>query len=62
MPSRMKREVLVRDSRRASTRLASVLRSTEVGATTREGAMNNIFYVIGVVVVVLVILGYFGLR
>ncbi len=29
---------------------------------TREGAMNNIFYVIGVVVVVLVILGYFGLR
>jgi hypothetical protein len=58
----MKREVLVRDSRRASTRLASVLRNTGVGDTTREGAMNNIFYVIGVVVVVLVILGYFGLR
>jgi uncharacterized membrane protein len=38
------------------------LRNTEVGDTTREGAMNNIFYVIGVVVVVLVILGYFGLR
>jgi hypothetical protein len=29
---------------------------------TREGAMNNIFYIIGVVVVVLVILSYFGLR
>jgi hypothetical protein len=25
-------------------------------------AMNNIFYIIGVVVVVLFILGYFGLR
>lgn len=24
--------------------------------------MNNIFYIIGVVVVVLVVLGYFGLR
>jgi hypothetical protein len=27
-----------------------------------EGTMNNIFYIIGVVVVVLFILGYFGLR
>jgi hypothetical protein len=25
-------------------------------------AMNNIFYIIGVVVVILFILGYFGLR
>jgi predicted nucleic acid-binding Zn ribbon protein len=25
-------------------------------------SMNNIFYIIGVVVVVLVVLGYFGLR
>ena len=28
----------------------------------RSHAMNNIFYVIGVVVVVLIILGYFGFR
>jgi predicted nucleic acid-binding Zn ribbon protein len=30
----------------------------------RKGAteMNNIFYIIGVVVVVLIVLGYFGLR
>jgi hypothetical protein len=28
----------------------------------REGPMNNIFYIIGVIVVVLVILGFFGLR
>jgi hypothetical protein len=28
----------------------------------KEGAMSNIFYVIGVVVVVLFILGYFGFR
>jgi hypothetical protein len=30
--------------------------------TGRRTSMNNIFYIIGVVVVVLVILGYFGLR
>jgi hypothetical protein len=28
----------------------------------RRRTMNNIFYIIGVVVVVAVILGYFGLR
>jgi hypothetical protein len=28
----------------------------------RETDMNNIFYIIGVVVVVLFVLGYFGLR
>jgi len=28
----------------------------------KEGAMNSIFYIIGVVVVVLVVLSYFGLR
>jgi hypothetical protein len=28
----------------------------------RENAMGNIFYIIGVVVVVLAILGYLGLR
>ena len=27
-----------------------------------ERAMNNVFYIIGVVVVVLAILGYFGFR
>ena len=30
--------------------------------TTRSGEMNNIFYIIGVIVVVLAILGYLGLR
>jgi hypothetical protein len=30
--------------------------------TEQEGPMSNIFYVIGVVVVVLVILGYIGFR
>ena len=30
--------------------------------TRREESMNNIFYIIGVVVVVLFVLGYFGLR
>ncbi len=30
--------------------------------TNRKDAMNNIFYVIGVVVVVLFIVGYFGFR
>ena len=29
---------------------------------TRRGEMNNIFYIIGVIVVVLAILGYLGLR
>jgi hypothetical protein len=29
---------------------------------TREGTMSNIFYIIGVVVVVLFILGYLGFR
>lgn len=28
----------------------------------KEGAMNNIFYIIGVVVVVLFVLGYLGFR
>jgi len=28
----------------------------------RRHTMNNIFYIIGVVVVVAVVLGYFGLR
>jgi hypothetical protein len=28
----------------------------------KERAMNNVFYIIGVVVVVLVVLSYFGLR
>lgn len=28
----------------------------------KEEAMNNVFYIIGVVVVVLAILGYFGFR
>ena len=28
----------------------------------RRESMNNIFYIIGVVVVVLIILGYFGFR
>jgi predicted nucleic acid-binding Zn ribbon protein len=28
----------------------------------RRNAMNNIFYIIGVVVVVAVVLGYLGLR
>jgi hypothetical protein len=28
----------------------------------RSSKMNNIFYIIGVIVVVLFILGYFGLR
>lgn len=28
----------------------------------KERAMNNVFYIIGVVVVVLVVLGYFGFR
>jgi len=30
--------------------------------STRRGEMNNIFYIIGVIVVVLAILGYLGLR
>jgi hypothetical protein len=30
--------------------------------STGRWTMNNIFYIIGVVVVVLVILGFFGLR
>jgi predicted nucleic acid-binding Zn ribbon protein len=37
------------------------LLSREQQSETRKN-MNNIFYIIGVVVVVLVILGYFGLR
>jgi hypothetical protein len=37
------------------------LLSTEQQNETRKN-MNNIFYIIGVVVVVLFILGYFGLR
>ena len=28
----------------------------------KERAMNNVFYIIGVVVVVLAVLGYFGFR
>jgi hypothetical protein len=66
-----------RDIRPASAPLAYVLHHTETERTSdlryscetspgligiREGAMNNIFYIIGVVVVVLVILGYFGFR
>jgi predicted nucleic acid-binding Zn ribbon protein len=30
--------------------------------TRKERAMNNVFYIIGVVVVVLVVLGYLGFR
>jgi hypothetical protein len=30
--------------------------------TRKEKAMNNVFYIIGVVVVVLVVLGYLGFR
>jgi hypothetical protein len=29
---------------------------------TEEAEMYNVFYIIGVVVVVLIVLGYFGLR
>lgn len=32
------------------------------GGPGKEGAMNNVFYIIGVVVVVLVVLGYLGFR
>jgi hypothetical protein len=32
------------------------------GWTYRSWEMNNIFYVIGVVVVILFVLGYFGLH
>jgi hypothetical protein len=32
------------------------------GGTYRSWEMNNIFYVIGVVVVILFVLGYFGLH
>ena len=28
----------------------------------KEGSMNNLFYIIGVVVVVLAVLGFFGFR
>jgi hypothetical protein len=31
-------------------------------AVGRGGSMNNVFYIVGVVVVVLVALGYLGLR
>ena len=34
----------------------------DVQSTGEEGSMNNIFYIIGVVVVVLFILGYLGFR
>jgi predicted nucleic acid-binding Zn ribbon protein len=38
-------------------------RRANVGRRTkRRQTMNNIFYIIGVVVVVAVVLGYFGLR
>ena len=37
-------------------------RSTTVKERKRRHTMNNIFYIIGVVVVVLAILGYLGLR
>ena len=30
--------------------------------TWRNGKMNNIFYIIGVVVVILLVLGYFGVH
>ena len=37
-------------------------RWAEVRGPEKERAMNNVFYIIGVVVVVLAILGYFGFR
>lgn len=33
-----------------------------IRAEKRSSKMNNIFYIIGVIVVVLFVLGYFGLR
>jgi hypothetical protein len=36
--------------------------ATRVYEAGRRKSMNNIFYIIGVVVVGLVVLGYFGLR
>jgi predicted nucleic acid-binding Zn ribbon protein len=41
--------------------VASGLRCSPLGQHRRK-RMNNIFYIIGVIVVVLIILGYFGLR
>jgi hypothetical protein len=40
----------------------SFLANGAAGAGPKGELMNNIFYIIGVVVVVLVILGYFGFR
>jgi hypothetical protein len=45
--------------------LSSRQASPRVGPWSRPGkerAMNSVFYIIGVVVVVLVVLSYFGLR
>jgi hypothetical protein len=37
-------------------------RTRAEGGPRKERAMNNIFYIIGVVVVVLFVLGYLGFR
>jgi len=42
--------------------LACVYRAGSFKAVGRGGSMNNIFYIIGVVVVIMVVLGYLGLR
>jgi hypothetical protein len=50
----------------ASARSDGPPRRSDVRSLGRQNGtrplMNNIFYIIGVVVVVLIILGYFGLR
>jgi hypothetical protein len=37
-------------------------RSTGGGVTEGEGSMNNIIYIVGLVVVVLAVLSFFGFR
>ena len=47
---------------RVGMTLACVYRAGSFKAVGRGGSMNNIFYIIGVVVVIMVVLGYLGLR
>jgi len=44
------------------TKLARQLLNQHDSCQTREGIMNNIVYIVGLVVIVLAVLGFFGLR
>ena len=54
----------IQEGRSRATGLLGLLHflCAEVGSSSEENQMNNIIYIIGLIVVIVAVLGFFGLR